>query len=539
LAPAKPGEVDITTKVKEYYKSNPLNVILIAALFLRLLAAFFSKGYAFHDDHFCVIRVAQNWASGFPHWLEMSEPPKHSMLYAGINSLFIWIMEGVGVTDPIFKTTVLRLFHAFYSLLTVYFAYKIVNLLSSERNAKLAGWITALIWFMPFLSVKFLAELVCVPLVLGGFYLMIKSNKEQQSKLLYWLLAGALFGLAFTIRLHTIIFAGGLGLVLLFRKQWVESVLFTLGYLVVVCLVVGVTDYVLFDYPFHSVVSYFEHNSENANKYVQGSPYKFTLTTLGFLVPPISLLLIFGYLRSFKVEPMMFVAAAIFFVFHSSFPNQQERFILPVLPIFIILGVIGWNSFLDKSSFWQKYKGLHSGFWKFFWTINIIAAIALALTFVKKDRVAPLHYLSSKPDVTSVIVENERSVKQVPAYYLGSHCVDYSQFGSKLLGMSEFKENKGYLDPEFKVIFTIGSKHSVKRLKKQMNSMGKEANYIVFQGETDLEKRIDRIKEIYPNSTFELIKIIEPSNFDKLLHFLNPRVHRNQTARIFRIKINS
>lgn len=523
-------------RIKTYYNNYPLHTILWVALIIRLLAAFFSKGYAFHDDHFCVVRVAQNWVSGYPHWLHMDGPPKHSMLYAAFNAAFIWLMDMIHITDPIAKTTVLRIVHAFYSLLTIYFGFKIVNRLSNLENAKRAGWILTIIWFMPFLSVKFLAELVCVPLVLGGFYYLIKAYQQQIKSALPYLIAGALFGLAFTIRLHTILLAGGLGLVLLFRKQWLQAVYFTLGYLIVASLIVGVTDAVLFDYPFHSIISYFEYNSNNAYNYIKGSPFKFTFTTLGFLVPPVSLMLVFGYLRSFKVEPMMFVGAAVFFVFHSSFPNQQERFILPVLPIFILLGVIGWNNFYKSSNFWQGHQKLHRGLWYFFWTVNLIAALALTFTFSKRDRIEPLYYLSKQSDVKSVIIENERSVKQPPVYYLGSFCSEYHEFQTDILGLDKFKADKKYLDPSYQMVFTLGADKTIERLQFEMDSVNKHPNYVILQGKNRIEERKKRIYELFPGKELELVKTVSPSNFDKLLHFLNPKVHRDQTGFIYKVK---
>ena len=140
------------------FSYTSLQTILLVALVFRLLAALFSKGYAFHDDHFCVIRVAQNWAYGIPHWIESPVPPKHSMLYAGINAAFIWLAESVGVQDPIVKTTFLRLVHAFFSLLIVYYSYRITELIASAKDAALVGWILSLLWFMPYLSVKFMGR---------------------------------------------------------------------------------------------------------------------------------------------------------------------------------------------------------------------------------------------------------------------------------------------------------------------------------------------------------------------------------------------
>lgn len=519
-----------------YYQQHPLTVILVAAFILRLLAAFFSKGYAFHDDHFCVIRVANSWANGIPHWLQAVHPPKHSMIYAGINAAFMWLMERTGVADPEVKTTILRVFHAGYSLLIVYFGYKITLLLSNKRNAILAGWILALLWFMPYLSVKFLAELVCVPPVLAAFYYILKAEKFNMNSWWPWVLAGTLFGFAFTIRLHTILFAGGIGMVLLIQKKWQESVCFTIAYLVIILLLIGIPDMIFFDYPFQYVVNYFLFNSENAYNYITGSPFKFLLTTFGFLVPPVSIFLMWGYIKTWKIEPKMFLAVLIFFLVHSFFPNKQERFLLPMYPLLIILGVIGWNKFKDASGFWTKHPAVYSGLWKFFWTINIIAAVALALTFTKKDRIAPLSYLSTKSDVQSIIIETERGkVKQPPVYYLGGNSVDYNEFLSDELGLKQIKANRSYLNDDYMMVFTLGADKTIEELKAEMNAVQKSPNYVVFSGDKNLEARKRRILALFPKKELVFLKEISPSMFDQLLNFLNPRVHRNDVAQVYKL----
>ena len=524
------------SRLQLYFEENPLKVIMLAAFALRLLAAFFSKGYAFHDDHFCVVRIAQSWANGIPQWLLGEHPPKHSMVYAAVNGIFIWISEQAGVSDPVTKATILRIIHACYSLLTVWLGYKITELLSGRKNAIMVGWILALLWFMPYLSVKFLAELVCVPPVLAGFYLILKQEKQKYSAIMPWAWAGVLFGLAFTVRLHTVLFAGGLGLVLLFKRQWMESIVFTLAFLVLTFILIGIPDIIFFDYPYQYVVDYFIYNSENAHNFVTGSPFKFLFTTLGFLVPPVSVMLIFGYLKTWKIDPKLFLAVLIFFLVHSLFPNKQERFLLPMYPLLIILGTIGWNSFVKQSSFWNRKQSLHKALWNFFWVINIIAALGLALTFTKKDRVAPLHYLSKQTDVTAVIIESERDhVKQPPVYYLGKNCADYDEIKADELGYTAQEVTKRYRDPDFIVTYNLGAAKSTDELAGEISETGKVPNYVIFKGSKDFEARLNRVQAMYPGRKMEFLKEIAPSRFDLLLHKLNPRVHKNTTARIYKV----
>src|SRR5687767_9763243 len=150
-----PDQVGIHNR---YYIS--LTVILVIALAVRLVAAFFSKGYAYHDDHFDIISIAQDWVYGIPVWLNEDLPPRHSMFYAGIHYGLFYFLEQIGITQPTTKMLVVRLLHALYSLLVVYFGYKITEALSGQRDARIVGLMLALVWFMPFMSVRNLVEMV-------------------------------------------------------------------------------------------------------------------------------------------------------------------------------------------------------------------------------------------------------------------------------------------------------------------------------------------------------------------------------------------
>ncbi len=206
------------------------------------------------------------------------------------------------------------------------------------------------------------------------------------------------------------------------------------------------------------MVNYFAHNTENAYNYITGSPFKFLLTTFGFLVPPVSVMLMWGYLRTWKVDPKIFMAVLVFFVVHSIFPNKQERFILPMYPLLIILGTIGWSNFVSGSYFWKRFPMVLRGSWLFFWVMNISVGLVLALTYLKRDRVGPIYYLSQKTDLISLIVESERSSpKQVPVYYFGKMAADYNDFQKgDVLGMNTMKEEGLHLNNQMPFVFTLG-----------------------------------------------------------------------------------
>ena len=329
--------------ISQQWDQDPLKVIMVLALFTRLFTALFSPGFIFHDDHFDVITPAQNWVFGLKQWMDPADPPRHSMFFAGIHYLILYGLESIGLFDVGLKMLVIRVFHASYSLLTVYLGYKLTETISNRSNARLVGLILTLLWFMPFYSVRNLVEMACIPPVLYGFYLLLTSQKIDKNHWILWVLAGGMFGIAFSLRYHTILLAGGLGLVLLYRKEWIGSILFASGFLVLAFLLIGLIDIQFYEYPFHSIVRYYEYNAAHAYNFITGPPYKFIIVVFGFLIPPVSLMLMVGFIKGRKIEPLIFMAVLVFFLFHSFFPNKQERFMLPILPLVVILGTIGWQ----------------------------------------------------------------------------------------------------------------------------------------------------------------------------------------------------
>ena len=534
---AKVFTADAATLGQQPQEHNliPLSVILIVALVIRMLAAFFSKGYAFSDDHFDVITIAQGWLDGLPMWLNEPMPPRHSMLYVLLHYGLFYTLEAMGIYSPEVKMTVVRVLHGLYSLLIVYFGYKITARLSNKANARLAGLMLALVWFMPFMSVRNLVEMVCIPPYLAAFYLMLKQDKTTQKRLMPYFWAGALFALSFTFRYHTVLFGAGAGLVILYRQQWKEAIALLIGFGVGAMLIQGTIDIIFFDYPFHSIVAYFLYNTENAYNYSTGPVYRFALTILGFLVPPVSAFLVLGYSRTVRLAPAMFWGGLIFFVAHSLFPNKQERFILPLLPLVMILGVIGWQDFVRTSAFWQNKRKLLATCWGFFWVVNILAAVGLAFTYTKKSRVAPLVYLSEKQNLDAVVLEfGNHSFKTPPLFYLNRISADYDYYTiDDDMVWGDYLAGKKPLPEEFVMIYTLNGDKTTAALDSAIQSTPYKPDYVVVVGTDDMEERMSRLNSLFPDLKLE--HTITPSLYDKVLHFLNPRVHKDEHVQIYEV----
>jgi len=495
----------------KYWQEKPLMVILLASAFFRLLAVIFSKGYGMSDDHFLVIEPAQKWVDvihndWFPtDYNKITKPTGHPLLYTGLHYLLFKVLQAFGIYEPQTKMYVVRLLHAVYSLTIVYFGYKIAERLYNIKTANTIGLLLGLLWFMPIMSVRNLIEFVCIPPLLYATWLFIKSEGKKRWIVYFWI--GILLGIGFNIRFQTFTFITGFGLSMLILKKWKESILVIFGFLICILLVQAFTDMIIWKKPFTELSEYIRYNIENANNYFTQSWYMYLLLIGGILIPPISLFIMFGFIKIWRRYLILFLPAFLFFVAHSIFPNKQERFILPAIPFIIIGGYIGWAEFKDKSIFWLKNVKLLKGFWIFFWIINFVPLCVVSVAYSKKSRVESMVYLSHKKDLKEIVIEE--SIRDdytlPPLFYLGKMGFFYG----------------------------VTKKYTIDALIDQMGryDFKHHPSYIVFNQPDNLDERVKNMKRVFPNLTYETT--IEPGFIDKLLHNLNPH-NANYTCYIYK-----
>ncbi|HWY36710.1 MAG TPA: glycosyltransferase family 39 protein [Nitrosopumilaceae archaeon] len=501
--------------MKHLWKEKPLTLIIFAGLFFRLLSVIFSKGFGMFDDHFLVMEAAQSWVDGtdYNYWLPSildpsREPQGHSLFYVGIIYCILDFFKFIGLDDAQGKMYFIRLIHALFSLFVIYYGYKIAEKKSGQKVAKMVGIVLALFWMMPFLSVRNLVEVICIPPMMAATWLIIKN--EDHPKLKIYMYSGILLGLAFSIRFQTVMFTAGFGLALLFCKKIKEAFITGLFFLLIVFSTQGIIDYFVWHRPFAEFQAYTIYNINNANTFHVGEWYMFILFLAGVMIPPISLFLLFGYFRLWRKQLLLFLPSFVFLAFHSYFPNKQERFILPILPFIITLGFIGWNEFMDSSRFWQKKHKLYKGFLIFFWSLNTTALLFVSVSYSKRNRVEAMYYLSEKKDLRNIVVEDANcdDFTMPPLYYLQKWISPYS----------------------------VTKKNPTEVFYKKFKILTEEdkPNYVVFMQAENISKRVAIMKFYFPD--MEYLTTIEPSTVDKLMHFLNPENNENHTTYIFRIK---
>lgn len=498
----------LMNKLNALLKTGEIKTVLLIALLVRLVAVFFAKGFGMHDDHFLVIEAGQSFADGYDYnnWLPWNNngiPSGHSWFYVGIHYVIFKVLNLLGIADPQLKMVVIRLLHALYSLLGIYGVYRLMQRLSGPKAAIQGAWMMSLLWFVPNASVRNLVEWVCVPpLVWSCYYLVVADGHKQEQR--YSLLAGILAGISMGIRFQVIFFIAGMGLYLLWRRKIVSGLVLFFGFIFSLLLTQS-ADFLFYGYPFAEVSAYINYNIIHATSYFDQPWYNYFLTVGGMLIPPVSLMLGVGFVKGWRQSLVIALPALVFFAFHSYFPNKQERFILPFIPFFLMAGLIGWNDWKTKS---QRSFRWERGVWIFFWSINSLGLAVLTTTYSKRSMVEGMYYLYRQPDFTNFVFEVSHKGNPVwpPQFYSG-------------------KWNSAFC------LYHDYTADSLSRyLQRRPDRM---PSHILFFQETQLKERIASFRK-KTGFTLQYLYTAQPSYFDKLLHWLNPR-NKNEPVFIFRI----
>ena len=480
--------------------------ILTAGFILRLLAVFFSKGYAFYDDHFAVMELANEWTKGNISEITGGGVYVFSLLYPGLHYLLILFCHTIGITDPEGIMILVRLFHAGVSVTAIYYAWRLVSCITDNKELPLlVAALMAIMWMFPFLSVRNLREFFCIPFLLAGSYYSIKKDESIKSVIL----SSFFFVLAVDIRIQCVIFPFVTGLLwMLKKKSFKKTLLFGLTFSVLFFLTQGLFDYLYYGNPLASTLEYFRYNAnpENIKGYPTGSWYQYIGTIAAMLLGIPFIILLAGYIWSVKLSPshkILFLSSFLFFLIHSYYANKQERFIIPFLPYFLLLGITGFADLYQqhKEKKWIRMLIRFSTYW--FFILNTLLLFVLTFSFSKKSRVEVMSYLKDK-NVSAIIMEGIDPPPKAPMFYLGKRVA----------------------------AFELTLQKSTEALKRELASSENPApEYIIMVGSKDLENRIARIKTVFPLLKREAV--IAPGFIDNIAHKLNPEHNRNETWYIF------
>ena len=214
--------------------------------------------------------------------------------------------------------------------------YRIALKLSGDEGiAWRTGLLLALFYFMPFLAVRNLVEVACIPfLMLGAWRLVRDGDKPALGAVL---VAGIWFPTRDQRALPDLFMSAGAGLgcscCVMCAGPWCSEPGCCCPWW---CSKAASTCSSGTGLRRAHRVRDVQHGT--LHHAVRVLPwYNFLLLLAGVFIPPLSLGVLFGFFRRWKPLPV-WLALFAFLAFHSWHPNKQERFIFPLLPLYFVLG---------------------------------------------------------------------------------------------------------------------------------------------------------------------------------------------------------
>lgn len=317
-------------KILFFSIKHPLLLILMLAMTLKLVAMIFTGGFIYEDEYLNYYKVPSAWLEN--SWLVFS----------------------------------IRLIIGFFSLLIITLSYRIVKVISDKKTALEVAILLATLWFIPYVTVHPLPQVLTIPFLLYGTLLIVKqdfllANKEiEKFHRTTFIIAGLCFGLGFTFWYQSALYYLGIIIALMILKNWRGTLMTIIGFIVAICVTETAPDIIWHGQPFYRICEFFNNGGaylSSKSVECQCVYYSLPIILLGFL-PPLSLMIIFGYFRVCRKYLLLFLPAMLFLLFYLIFPNLNIIYLLPVTPTYVICGFVGWKEFKRKSAFWERNKKL-------------------------------------------------------------------------------------------------------------------------------------------------------------------------------------
>ena len=166
---------------------------------------------------------------------------------------------------------------------------------------------------------------------------------------------------------------------------------------------------------FHgSVRDYITYNIHYSSGYGTSPFYTFFVLLLGLTIPPT----LFSRYKNFPWKNQYYdLLPVLLFVFsfviaHSIVPHKEERFIIPILPLFLVSITPLLAHFTEnKANQWRIY---------WFLTINSILLVLASFNTPQKNTINLVRYLAEKPKVKTILAFEDTLVLFPKAYAVSS-----------------------------------------------------------------------------------------------------------------------
>lgn len=330
-------------RLRIFAERHPLGLAVLAGAFARIVAATMGAGFHARDDYFHVLVPALRWVADPTFDWDASGLPGaglRSHLVPRLVASAVRLGHDLGVTEPESMLRWLYLWVGAYGLLVVPGVYLLASRLLSRRGQLVATWLAALHFAMPYAGTRLLIEAMAMPPLVFGLWLVTFPTTRRIA------LGGLLIGLACWFRFQLGIAALALAGVLAWQAWRAEGearvarVLRTVGALalggLLAVVLQGGYDTLTTGRFLGPVLANVAYNAAPPAELTRSGAFTYVGLWLLLTVPPATLWLAPALWLTARRLALVVWPFLAFVVVHSLVPHKEERFMLPVLPLFLV-----------------------------------------------------------------------------------------------------------------------------------------------------------------------------------------------------------
>ena len=318
-----------------------------AGILIRLTTAYYGLGFHARDDYFHVLEPALYWLNDPQFNWDTS-----SLAGAGIRSHLVprlvygllLLFESLNISNPEDTLRLVYSFFGLYSAITIPAGYYLAknifsnNLPNSSTIIRWAPWVLALHFSMPYAGTRLLIEAMAIPPLVWGLYYC----SSPRHKALFC--GGLLIGIGCWFRYQLAAATPGLCLWVFLRARKTEGIKGGISSLLslgaggaLAILIQGLFDLWTTGTFLGPLLANIVVNLNPTSELSHSNAFVYIGFWLLLMLPPLTFPLIPAVVRCIRKLPLISWPWLSFTLLHSLLSHKEERFMLPVLPLFLLL----------------------------------------------------------------------------------------------------------------------------------------------------------------------------------------------------------
>ena len=327
--------------------------ILALGLGLRVYAAVSHLDISHPDEHFQTLEPASHVVYGFG-WLSWEwTTGTRSWLVPALYMPLLAIFKVLGFSGGVAPIVGCRVLMAVLSTFTL---YQFLDLLKDSAFKRGVSLIALSVFVLSPACIAWSAMTLSDLWAMIFFWCALPWVLRAIDSNRHLVIAGALLGVSFLMRIQMILFPVGMVLVLMFRRPrpWTLIAKVAGGYVAVV-LFQGALDWATWGKPFHSVITNIQKNLfEHVASFYGVSPYyeyfmsvprQMGAVLIGLILVVAALAAVLRRARFRERDALIVIPAVLYVLVHSAIAHKEIRFMFPVVPVFFYLFAWGLNAF--------------------------------------------------------------------------------------------------------------------------------------------------------------------------------------------------